>query len=107
MTRRYVIGAPTTGLMRDRRPSRCGGRVDRRFRRGYGPMEKGAKQVERTLGVKEIVLAVRPDTPFEELVKQLKIVLTVPDLPGIKGCNPCNSGLDRIIVESGVLDRIR
>jgi hypothetical protein len=36
---------------------------------------------------------------FDRIVEILKQVWVVPDLPGIKGCSPCRSGLDRIVIE--------
>jgi hypothetical protein len=50
-------------------------------------------------GMVEMRLALAPDTRFEDIVAALKTVLTIPELPGFKGCRPCLSGLDRFIVE--------
>lgn len=47
----------------------------------------------------EVRLSVAPDMPFDDLVTLLKQTFTVPDLPGIKGCRPCLSGLDRFVIE--------
>lgn len=58
-------------------------------------------------GVKEVVLALEPDMKFEAIVKVLQEVLVVPELPGIRGCRPCLSGLDRFIIQSNVLRSIR
>ena len=49
-------------------------------------------------GVKELRVAV-PDTDFDEIVAFLRKVWVVPKLPGIRGCDPCRSGLDRLIIE--------
>ena len=49
-------------------------------------------------GVKEIVVAI-PDVGFDEIVDILRRVWTVPDLPGVRGCAPCRSGLDRFVIE--------
>ncbi|MGA9994183.1 MAG: hypothetical protein WBP93_02160 [Pyrinomonadaceae bacterium] len=38
-------------------------------------------------------------TPFDRLVKDLARQLTFKK-PGIGGCNPCFSGLDRVIIEN-------
>ena len=71
-------------------------------------MQHGKDQLRTPgLGVKEIVLAVKPNASFDEIVEHLKIVLTVPELPGVRGCSPCFSGLDRFIAESEVLQQIR
>ena len=44
-------------------------------------------------------LALTSDMPFEKIVDVLKQTLTIPELPGIKGCRPCLSGLDRFVIE--------
>lgn len=49
-------------------------------------------------GVKELRVAV-PDTDFDEIVAFLRKVWVVPKVPGIRGCDPCRSGLDRLIIE--------
>ena len=48
--------------------------------------------------VREISLAVE-NVNFDEIVEILRKVWTVPELPGIKGCDPCRSGLDRFVIE--------
>jgi hypothetical protein len=58
-----------------------------------------AKAKRAKVAVTELRLAIAPDTPFEEIVAVLKQTLTVPELPGFRGCRPCLSGLDRFIVE--------
>lgn len=58
-------------------------------------------------GVKELTLVLEPDMSFDRIVKVLQEVLVVPELPGIRGCRPCLSGLDRFIIQSNVLTRIR
>lgn len=55
------------------------------------------KQVEK-VGVREIRVAV-PDVGFDEIVALLRKVWTVPKAPGISGCDPCRSGLDRFVIE--------
>jgi hypothetical protein len=47
--------------------------------------------------VREITLAVG-ELEFDEIVEILRQVWTVPELPGVKGCNPCKSGLDRFVI---------
>jgi hypothetical protein len=54
-------------------------------------------------GTKEITFAVSSSTSFENLVVIMKEVLTLPELPGIKGCRPCLSGLDKFAFLSKVL----
>jgi hypothetical protein len=49
--------------------------------------------------VTELRVAIAPNTSFDDLVSILKQTLTVPELPGLKGCRPCLSGLDRFIIE--------
>jgi hypothetical protein len=60
-----------------------------------------------TQGVKQVVLALNENTSFKDLTHILERVLTVPELPGIKGCAPCLSGLDRLVIENPVLPAIR
>lgn len=67
--------------------------------------EKGT--VKHVAQVRELRLAVSSDTPFDDLVAMLKHALTVPELPGVKGCRPCLSGLDRFVVEELVQQRVR
>ncbi|MBB1087537.1 hypothetical protein H4F99_03435 [Lysobacter sp. SG-8] len=55
----------------------------------------------------EVRLSVTPDMPFDDLVGLLKETLTVPELPGIRGCRPCLSGLDRFIIEDLVMKGMR
>jgi hypothetical protein len=59
------------------------------------------------LGVKVVKLDLRPDTKFDVIAKALEQILTIPELPGgIRGgCRPCLSGLDRIVIENGLLER--
>lgn len=60
-----------------------------------------------TQGVKHLTLALNDNTSFKDLTNMLERVLTIPELPGIKGCAPCLSGLDRIVIENPVLPAIR
>lgn len=62
---------------------------------------------EKRPGVREITIALEPDTDFKQIVSVLEKVLTVPELPGIRGCAPCLSGLDRLVVQNFVLPAIR
>lgn len=52
-----------------------------------------------TEGVKELRLALTSTSSFDAIVKSLKEVLTLPEIGNFRGCRPCLSGLDRIIVE--------
>lgn len=50
-------------------------------------------------GVKEIRLSMTSTSNFDSIVKTLKEVLTLPEIGNFRGCRPCLSGLDRIILE--------
>ena len=68
--------------------------------------EKPAAAAPATrLGTKEISFVIDPDTGFDQMIGILKEALTVPHLPGVKGCAPCFSGLDRFVLLSKVLER--
>jgi hypothetical protein len=56
--------------------------------------------------VREISLAV-PNASFDEIVDILRKVWVVPELPGIKGCDPCRSGLDRLVIEDPAIRQLR
>lgn len=58
------------------------------------------KQEDKASGhaIKELRVAV-PDGDFDDIVAFLRKVWVVPKLPGIRGCDPCRSGLDRLIIE--------
>jgi hypothetical protein len=56
--------------------------------------------------VREVTLAVGNQS-FDEIVEILRRVWVVPELPGIKGCDPCRSGLDRLIIEDAAIQGIR
>jgi hypothetical protein len=58
-------------------------------------------------GPKQLHLTLEPTASFEEIVKTIEAVLTIPELPGFRGCAPCFSGLDRLVVNSTLLGRIR
>jgi hypothetical protein len=81
---------------------------------GQEPRQRRERVRERTEassqtheGVKELVIALRPDTDFSTIVKFLEKVLVVPELPGVRGCSPCLSGLDRLVLRNSVLEAIR
>jgi hypothetical protein len=69
--------------------------------------DKAAATTVSKPGVSEIRLALTSNTDFDSLVKVLREVLVVPELPGIKGCRPCLSGLDRFIIEDPAMRGIR
>ena len=56
-------------------------------------------------GVREMVLAVDSGTNFKDLVGVLERVLTIKDLPGIHGCAPCLSGLDKLVIQDLVINQ--
>lgn len=58
-------------------------------------------------GVRAITLAVGATTNFKDLIKALEQTLTVPDLPGVRGCAPCLSGLDRVLIQDEILSTLR
>ena len=62
---------------------------------------------KKPAAVSELRLSVNPQMPFEDLVALLKETLTVPELPGLKGCRPCLSGLDRFIIEDIAMKGMR
>jgi hypothetical protein len=50
-------------------------------------------------GIRQLVLALDSKTDFKQIVGVLERVLTIKDLPGIHGCAPCLSGIDRLVIE--------
>lgn len=58
-----------------------------------------ATRAKQKAQLQEIRLAVNSQMPFDQLVKALKVTLTVPELPGIRGCSPCLSGLQRVVLD--------
>jgi hypothetical protein len=52
----------------------------------------------RMVGVSEVRLAIGDDD-FDVIVEALRAALTIPKFKGFGGCDPCRSGLDRIIIE--------
>ena len=61
-------------------------------------MPKARAVVRKRAEVREMRIAVG-NVGFEDLVKILRDVWRVPKGPGIGGCDPCRSGLDRFIIE--------
>lgn len=58
-------------------------------------------------GIRALTLAVSSTTSFKDLVAHLEKTLTLPDLPGIRGCAPCLSGIDRLLLQDETLSTIR
>lgn len=56
-------------------------------------------------GVREVRLALDSKTDFKEIVGVLERVLTFKDLPGIRGCAPCLSGLEKLVIEDLVINQ--
>jgi hypothetical protein len=40
-----------------------------------------------------------PEVDVQEIVAFLRKTCRVPKGPGIRGCDPCRSGLDRLVIE--------
>lgn len=64
-------------------------------------------KITRKTPVAEYQLTLASSTSFDDLVATLKGVLTIPELPGFKGCRPCLSGLDRLVIEDLVVRGMR
>lgn len=62
---------------------------------------------DKRAALSEIRLSLAADTSFDDIVATLKETLTVPELPGLRGCRPCLSGLDRFILEDIVMKGMR
>jgi hypothetical protein len=56
-------------------------------------------------GPRELTVQLEPDQDFDEMVKVLREVLTFREFPGFSGCEPCRSGLDRLVITSRILQR--
>jgi len=61
-------------------------------------MARAKAATSRRAAVREVRVAVG-NVGFEEIVKILRDVWKVPKGPGIGGCDPCRSGLDRFVIE--------
>ena len=57
--------------------------------------------------ITEMRLSLKQGMPFEEIVAALKVTLTLPELPGFRGCRPCLSGLDRLVIDDIVMRGMR
>jgi hypothetical protein len=69
--------------------------------------EKEAARAAGKQGLSEVRLALNSNTDFDSIVKVLREVLTIPELPGLRGCRPCLSGLDRFIIEDPAMRGLR
>ncbi len=58
-------------------------------------------------GVRSLTLAVGATTSFKDIVHILERTLTVPELPGVRGCGPCLSGLDKVLIQDETLSTLR
>jgi hypothetical protein len=56
-------------------------------------------------GPKELSIALEPNQSFDEMVEVLKQALTLKEFPGFSGCEPCRSGIDRLLIASRILER--
>lgn len=57
---------------------------------------------------KEIVVTAKPNTDFAKMVRDLSKALTFNKAQfGPAGCAPCNSGIDRIVIENPAFRGIR
>jgi hypothetical protein len=65
------------------------------------------KTSKRKTGISEIRLSLSSDMPFDKIVATLKQTLTLPELPGFRGCRPCLSGLDRFLIEDPAVRGMR
>lgn len=64
-------------------------------------MSQARAEIERKTAIRQLVMAVRPEVGFKELVTELEGVFKSI------GCGGCLSGLERFTFESSVLDRVR
>lgn len=56
-------------------------------------------------GLREMRLALDSKTDFKQIVGVLERVLTIKDVPGIRGCAPCLSGLEKLVIEDLVINQ--
>jgi len=57
---------------------------------------------------KELVITAKPNIKFEALVRELERALTIPrGKLGLRGCAPCNSGIDRVVIENPAFRSMR
>ncbi|MFK7888565.1 MAG: hypothetical protein AB8G16_17020 [Gammaproteobacteria bacterium] len=65
------------------------------------------KNLPERIGTRELRISLKADTKFENIVRYLEKTLTIPEIPGINGCDPCLSGLDRLVLEDSVINQLR
>jgi hypothetical protein len=58
-----------------------------------------------TRGPKELTIALEADQSFDEMVESLREALTLREFPGFSGCEPCRSGIERLLLTSRILWR--
>lgn len=63
------------------------------------------KSNEPPIKLKEMTITV-PDVGFDDIVEILRKVWNVAELPGVRGCSPCRSGLDRLVIESPAFRKV-
>jgi len=66
-----------------------------------------ARATTKKAAISEVRVSIDSQLPFEQIVEILSKALVVPELPGIKGCRPCLSGLDRFVIEDIVMKGVR
>lgn len=59
-------------------------------------------------GVREIRLTLGPDAKYESIQRAIEDVLTIPEIEDFfpRGCAPCLSGVDRIVITSSIFEQI-
>ena len=63
--------------------------------------------IKSKAAISEVRLNLASDTSFDDIVSILKVSLTIPELPGFRGCRPCLSGLDRFVIQDLVMRGMR
>jgi hypothetical protein len=66
-----------------------------------------ARKLSAAEGPKELVISLTSKTSFADLVKVLERTLVIDKEIFPRGCNPCLSGIDRIVLEDPALRKIR
>ena len=66
-----------------------------------------ASKLKARVGTRELVVSLQSDTKFKDIVRYLEKTLVVPEIPGIGGCDPCLSGLERIVLEDVIINQFR
>ncbi len=68
-------------------------------------MIEKVKRAER-IGTRELVISLKADTKFENIVRYLEKTLVIPEIPGVGGCDPCLSGFDRLVIEDSIINQL-